>query len=209
MSIAATDPQAAKGAKQQFTGDARTGNLSVAQTSSSLRFTQADDRGRLRKNFNSPAPAPVLNDFQFERTDNTVRITDGDGSVYTGQIVSVMLNENQTAARGLVLDATKLKRAAGQPESQNQFGFQKQAAGVPQTVLFRVQGTNLTRGQRVEFEGNLLIAEPQPSTSTAQPTAKGAVSNKLAAPVAALPAQIQGRAFIGREQIEIRANATR
>jgi len=176
--------------------------LSPANT---MRFRQSDSRARLRENKNSPPPPPVMTTFRFEQVGAGVRIIDEDGSVYTGQITGAtpakpavelqaqaIRDEKAPKEKGADTDASRSKSAA--------LESRQKAVAPEQNVLFRVQGTNRTTQQRVEFEGNLVL----PMAPRA-----GQQLNFQAIP---LPAQLQrgrieGRAFIGRQQIEIRAIA--
>jgi hypothetical protein len=179
-------------------------------TANRQRFVQADSRAQLRRNFNSPAPAPVLESFQFENTGNNVRITDADGSVYTGDIIGVApqqpagsklesdskLKSGSAVQFGLESEALKDKKGAGQVLSE----LQEQS----QNVRFRVQGLNRSLNQNVDFDGTLVIA---PDTNKSQLGATPA--QQLPTQADLQRGQIQGRAVIGnRTQVEIRAAPT-
>jgi hypothetical protein len=67
--------------KTQAAVPALSSTLSIRQ-----QFTQASARTALRRNFNSPPPVAVLQNFSVENTGSAVRIVDEDGSVYTGAL---------------------------------------------------------------------------------------------------------------------------
>jgi hypothetical protein len=183
----------------------------AGQVMNRQQFVQSDDRAALRRNFNSPAPSPVLNSFQFENTGHLVQITDADGSVYSGQIVGL------ADAAGPPAEAKAEEQAASQRLRVNESlavgtansfsgNTQLNQSAVAQNIFFRVQGTNRTLQQPVEFEGNLLLPvlgnqQVQGSTQL-QP-------QQSPTPALLQQGQIQGRAIIGgRTQLDVRAGAT-
>jgi hypothetical protein len=185
----------------------------VGQVMNRQRFAQSKDREALRRNFNSPAPSPVLNSFQFETSGDLVQITDADGSVYSGQIVGLAdavtppaeakakeqaAPERQRANESIGTTAATANRRA------NIVQLNQSAAA--QTVFFRVQGTNRTLQQPVEFEGNLLL--PAPGNQQIQ-NAVQLQQQQAPTPTLLQQGQIQGRAIIGgRTQLDVRAGAT-
>lgn len=185
----------------------------VGQVLNRQQFTQSEDRAALRRNFNSPAPSPVLNSFQFENAGYAVQITDADGSVYSGQIVGLTdanelpKDKSEAAAKSQRAPETTAGRFVQPSASVGGFAgnaSQLQQTPAAQTIFFRVQGTNRTLQQAVEFEGNLLL----PATANLQDPRAG---QNQSAPTQGLlqQGQIQGRAIIGgRTQLDVRAGAT-
>ncbi|HXG47603.1 MAG TPA: hypothetical protein VNO52_08260, partial [Methylomirabilota bacterium] len=141
----------------------------------------AEQRGRFRRiapadRAQEPARRParadvaqgqqVLNSFEFIQTDTHVEIRDGDGSVYSGAVLS----RNGVAASGLSAAEAKpqgLAREALRQEVRAQAGADRGAV-VP--VFFRVQGTNRSLNQTVVLDGQILPAIARTGSAGAGPT---------------------------------------
>lgn len=91
---------------------------------------------------NTPA---ILNSFDFEQTGSAIRITDQDGSVYIGRTQMPPAVNRRFADR---------KADNGSVNATSAYFFSQNA---PATV-FTVAGTNLTSGQLITFQGQLLGA---------------------------------------------------
>jgi hypothetical protein len=129
----AAPQSAANGARPAATDTAKpalTGPANQRQ-----QFVSQDGRGALRRNFNSPASARVLESFHFASSGSLVQLTDADGSVYTGRILG------------------RMESNGSPPQPARRL-----------TVLFRVEGTSRSLQQTVEFDGQLVLpatAEPR------------------------------------------------
>lgn len=113
------------------------------------RFQQLDERSGYRQNFNSPPIPPVLQDFAFERIGDRVRIVDGDGSTYEGNVLPEAVEEAQKKAQ--TEDGRELKERAKAPVSG---GTQAGA------YWFVARGLNRKLNQSVEFRGQWQPAVP-------------------------------------------------
>lgn len=154
---------------------------------------------------NKELPKPVLVNFELKRVGNTIRVVDGDGSIYSGNVI------NEEA----MPEAEERKLLAEPGEGGGGGGiagggaYHANVAANParaktrqsSQAFFRVQGTNKTLQQLVIFEATLdnsvlgkkdgtlnprVVAHPQ---SLARPSAAGAgQAPPLSVPsVAALP----------------------
>ncbi|MEW6156246.1 MAG: hypothetical protein AB1813_02370 [Verrucomicrobiota bacterium] len=118
-----------------------------------------------------PAARRVLQSFQLEQNGDTVKVTDEDGSVYVGRIVTEYGNAAaqsvaQNASpqiRALIekranrtRDANADAPAAAEPVAGGVTAPSQAATG--QSIYnFRVAGTNRSLKQLVSFEGNLVV----------------------------------------------------
>ena len=100
-------------------------------------------------------PKPVLVNFELKRVGNTIRVVDGDGSVYTGTVI------NEEA----VPEAEETQMTLSQP-GEGLGGGSARPANLAATkpgakmrrvsrAFFRVQGTNKTLKRRVILEATL------------------------------------------------------
>lgn len=80
-----------------------------------------------------PETSPVLNDFIVEQRGNTVRVVDGDGSVYSGTVEAPIaaLKDQGIVTRGAIVAETLESTTA------------------PQELSFRASGSNVTLRQSV------------------------------------------------------------
>ena len=139
----------------------------------------------------------VLKNFEFEQRGNEIKITDQDGSIYVGNVISQdeakkrsfrVQNAPQQAPGGVAGGA-----APAEPQSQSQ--------------TFFAFGTNLSLKQEVSIEGNLLqvtnaIASPGSAAAT---RALNETQNRRGGNALSQQA-IQGRARVGTNQ-EVFINA--
>ncbi|MDB6020374.1 MAG: hypothetical protein JWQ04_231 [Pedosphaera sp.] len=165
--------------------------------------------------------AGVMESFRLEQTGNQIRVTDSDGSIYTGlveepkdvanppaTIVGKKLVPSQSAATSDTADQELAKAA---PKSSQSFGASGQfkarsaMATTPQSpaasvqLFFRVSGTNLSLHQELVFSGQLLTGAAPPATDA---PASGIVRSPLP------NAQVRGRVTLGKtNQMEINARA--
>lgn len=80
-----------------------------------------------------PETSPVLNDFIVEQRGNTVRVVDGDGSVYSGTVEapSTAQKDQGLVTRGAIV------------------GEKLESTSAPQELSFRANGSNVTLRQSV------------------------------------------------------------
>ena len=122
------------------------------------RFVQLATEGATKAGVADEAKAaqPVLANFEVEQAGRRLRITDGDGSVYTGY---VQIPDAVRRARLLKAEAPAVALATGRghaaPEEEVQSGYE---AGGPmaQNYSFRVAGTNRSLKQKVVFTGSFV-----------------------------------------------------
>lgn len=153
------------------------------------------------------APAiPVLANFQVQQVGNQVRVVDGDGSTYLGELTTA-------AARIDVGDKASptgnFARQGARPASSPTSGLNVNQP-TTQNYLWRVEGTNRTLNQNVVFSWNFI--ETNGTSATSQ---LNAAAGTLKQDAAKQPAQFQqllnnsvinGRAQLGpAQQIEVNA----
>ena len=102
-----------------------------------LRFVQSDKEQKSAALKASPDAGGLLSNFQLLREGRVVRVIDGDGSIYIGQM----------------LDSTAPLEA-----SRNRVATPSVPAGATAAISpqFRVEGVHRTTGQTVVFEGSLV-----------------------------------------------------
>lgn len=160
------------------------------------------------------AAQAVLASFLVEQTDRELRITDADGSVYSGYVRAA---DAARMAREIRADAPAAARASkaasgtlpGEAASAKLNGVQLAL----QNYAFRVVGTNRTLRKKVVFTGNLLAtSSPVGRPPTGAPAAIGTLLEKTRADSVqqtALPllnSRIAGKVVIGSgTAIEINA----
>lgn len=113
--------------------------------------------GQIRGNSARPKQAPkILDNFQVEQNGRDIRVVDGDGSTYTGQIERLSLGDsrnvagkkqsyNAPAARVASAEQAKAK----EEETNNEF-------------YFRARGFNSSLKKAVVFEGNYIAGRSAP-----------------------------------------------
>lgn len=140
-----------------FSAEPGGGGAAVTQ-----RFKQLDTRSLYRQNFNSPPVPQVMQDFDFERSGDRVRIVDADGSTYEGNVLPAVV-EAARAKLGASVDAAgkELKALADQRAQ----GGGAPAAEAPVAYRFIATGLNRKLNQSVEFRG-----EWQPGAPATAPT---------------------------------------
>lgn len=119
---------------------------------------------------NSVAPmqkVPVLANFQLQQNGNAIRVVDEDGSVYEGALLAANRDMKEDKTKGVdnSFEADKVIAQAGMSGEGGggAFGGVARASNSPlsdslqaaQSYFFRVNGTNRTLNQNVEFTGKL------------------------------------------------------
>ena len=147
----------------------------------------------------SSKPLPVLVSFQLERAGSEVRVTDRDGSVYTGSFTNAappVPPEGSATTAFSQVGATSAEALRAPPQASNARDF-----------FFQVSGTNRTLQQSVVFSGRW----SGPTGSFFSAPRKPGISGGLARPGSGAPAQgtlsrIDGRAVVGgSQQVNIQA----
>ena len=179
--------------------------------SSVHRFRQIETKSAPAKLFyGASAPNSILASFQLERTGDSVRIVDADGSVYSGSVQAPAPSATPVLSAGekkIPIDREpqlEPKAVRGPAESQAR-----------QIYSFRAVGTNLSLKEKVVFTGNVIASANE--TSFKQ-TTNGAAGSGVAesptlpagpSPLTTLPpgnSRVSGRALIG-EGKEVEVNA--
>ena len=147
--------------------NAPAGTMGDAQTGGAARYFFKRQSGaqnlaaKLKEK--QTAPEIPLSSFEFEQSGNTVRVIDGDGSIYSGHVLS---SEDEAAGERGGLEAAvrtlrsesrqNPKRSNGGTAPQSFTPAQSLRAGTP--FAFRVAGIHRTSGQRITLEGTLAAA---------------------------------------------------
>lgn len=132
--------------------EARLSSPIVAGGTADQRFTQSQARP-LRRNPNSPAPPPVLQEFRFQQIPAGVQIVDRDGSIYRAvmqgpsgvQPASSPAPQRSPAA----VSQSRPYSVAGRPAGDQSTGGNE--------LRFQAVGTNRSLNQRVVFDGWLVF----------------------------------------------------
>jgi len=206
--------QNVKLANGNFYNHAREMQLNFAQQARARGGVTAS---RMRAN-QKDLPKPVLVNFEFKRVGNTIRVVDGDGSVYTGTVI----NEEALSEAG---ELQALASAdSGEGGGRRNFAANKPTSKMRQgsQVFFRVQGTNKTLKQLVILEATLdnsvfskkeagkpmvaaMATRPaQPGIAPA-PAASKSLSRNLGAIRAIARMRVLGNARIGKENYPVDA----
>jgi len=122
------------------------------------RFVQLAKEGATKAEVTDKAEAtqPVLADFEVEQVGRLLRITDGDGSVYSGylQVPDTVRHTRSVTAEALTVPpATEVRQAT--IEGKNQFGYEADRL-TAHNYYFRVAGTNRSLKQKVVFTGSFV-----------------------------------------------------
>jgi hypothetical protein len=192
----------------QFADARVTNSFGLAAASEALaanqivqRFTQAQPAAQNRFYGGNLPSRPVLVSFQLEQSGQTVRVIDGDGSIYTGTVQPLGLGSLQRERAGGSRAENDVKLKLGPPVTD--------AVGqitITNYFSFKVAGTNRSLRQNVIFTGSLLPRTNGPALPS------GGVINGVGGQMpsvtgALLPnTHITGQLKIGnRQQIEINA----
>lgn len=183
---------------------ARGGGLQEKDAEISYRQNFANDQVLAKKvmavSGETKAITPVLANFQIEQSGNKLRVIDGDGSTYRGEVAPEL-------AYGLAQNAAYKSDGKQKLAGEQRADQQQQAVGAYQ---FRVEGTNRTLNQQVVFYWNCVPITNAPSFSNSSLAA----SELKKFDAAKMPQQfpgfqnsiITGRAQIASEK-EIEINA--
>jgi hypothetical protein len=136
--------------------------------------------------------------FVVEQNGSQIRVTDSDGSTYSGQVQPAGAEEasrKEFIARGGGLEKTVAARpASGATRSD----YQPVVRQDIQNTVFRVSGTNRTLNQPVNFVGNFVTLSNQASGGGGQFQFADKSKDAYAQPVSPLQnSGIQGRLQIG------------
>jgi hypothetical protein len=93
---------------------------------------------------------PILSSFDFEQTGSAIRIIDQDGSIYQGTTQSPPAVNRRFRGRGI----------GDSLASTSTYYFDRNSP----STLFTVAGTNVTSGQFITFQGQLLGSATKTST---------------------------------------------
>ncbi|MGO8764166.1 MAG: hypothetical protein ACLQSR_03405 [Limisphaerales bacterium] len=127
-----------------------TGALFFRNTAQQNSVAQNSDRVELMNAIRAPNQ-PVLANFQLQQNGNAIRIVDGDGSVYSGFLLSSDTTE-QTVLKAKMAPAGNSPVQAQRQPMMSLNGTSQTAAG---NLSFRVIGMNATLRQNVVFAGSL------------------------------------------------------
>ena len=206
--------QNVKLANGNFYNHAREMQLNFAQQARARGGVTAS---RMRAN-QKDLPKPVLVNFEFKRVGNTIRVVDGDGSVYTGTVI----NEEALSEAG---ELQALASAdSGEGGGRRNFAANKPTSKMRQgsQVFFRVQGTNKTLKQLVILEATLdnsvfskkeagkpmaaaMATRPAKPRIALAPAASKSLSRNLGAIRAIARMRVLGNARIGKENYPVDA----
>jgi|GEM_PF-5678785 len=134
-------------------------DLATRAADTRANFVQLDSRSQYRLNVLSPPLPKVLASFQFERSGQKIRILDGDGSVYEGEIVNPMATFAAKTPGGSsgILEGKTPARTRGSSEGRKKSEINKPiSGGANETISFRVSGMNKKLNQPIIFNGALL-----------------------------------------------------
>ena len=143
---APTVPALAAGITTATSGELTTFRRMENQTSGSaeeqaqelkLRFVQPDKQQKVTALKAAPTAGALLGNFQLERHGAVVRVIDGDGSIYTGQVLDTGATDAADRAK------------VGTPAAPG-------SGTASRDTPFRVTGIHRTTRQAVMFEGTLL-----------------------------------------------------
>lgn len=208
----------------------------VAQGEFGIRLQQdfsqlpLKEQSPYRRTLNAPGESRVLMNFQIDRQGERVRVVDGDGSVYLGNVLNApglpVSSQTDTPAaptfRAPVPNAPKEAPQALRElgltgrDRPDRLAVEMDRAGG--SFNFQVIGTNRSLRQRVVFEGDYFVISADPAGRAAGATnihygpaggvEKGAEKganiekSKQYAPAAV---RVQGRAVIGGNRYEVDA----
>ncbi len=139
------------------------------------------------------APADVMSTFDIELDGDRVRVTDSDGSVYSGRFVTgAEIGQARFAEIGEALNrsvpaGTEPSRQASTAEGSRRYSTVAGSSSPTTNRVFRANGTNRTYGQLVTIEASL-SGGPEasrgvsPAGPTAPPIARPAAETYLKSP---------------------------
>jgi len=172
-------------------------------------FSQTPVNGQVTSGRKAGTITPVLANFTVEQTGDQIRVTDSDGSSYTG-LVQFASQEN-VAQKEFIARGGGLEKSRQSQTSYNAVATDATLADAlnSQNLFFKVSGTNRTLKQQISFVGNFVALTNQAVTAygTAQvgDKAKNAVNQWDVVPLLQNSA-IQGQLQIGSGR-EMKLNA--
>ena len=126
------------------------------------QLAKSDLKQSLNDRTKAAAGKIPLASFQIEQTGNQIRITDGDGSVYNGDLTVTNTETPSAPAAGVALapaPAAEAERQFAQPAIQNGIPSLNNAAlAQNQNFRFKAAGTNLSLNQRITISGEFVAA---------------------------------------------------
>jgi hypothetical protein len=163
----------------------------------SVRFAQKEETDSLKRA--SAKAETVLTTFSLQHEGDWLKVVDGDGSVYTGQVQNVAATTALSVAAG-----PKAYRAFGgaqfkASERQTETVAPPAAAPVWPQWHFMVHGTNRSLNKEVTFHGQLLF------TSSAAPPQTNVYYFGGAPPALTNAFSVSGEARIGTRSLKIEA----
>ena len=162
-------------------------------------FAKTDSASAGRRYLASAGANPVLNSFRVEQNGNEIRVIDGDGSVYTGQVQVAA-----PPAGSPVLAESEALAAEKQTQLRADAAFKNVTRDVENKAIpdysFHVRGTNRSINQAVVFSGRFLTGTNANQrlpigTTTGFNSGTNAPGVPLAGSLSNL--QIEGRAVVG------------
>lgn len=107
------------------------------------------------------AAEPVLAVFDFEQSGGTVRVIDGDGSIYEGRTITTefLSDEDSTAgqqSRRFAVRSAAPRQQREEPALVEELQSGTERMAVSTNATFRVSGTNRSSGRLVTFTGSLV-----------------------------------------------------
>ncbi|HEY1171542.1 MAG TPA: hypothetical protein VGH19_09250 [Verrucomicrobiae bacterium] len=172
------------------------------------RFEQIPSRAGMRRNLQSPPSPEVLEQFQVQQNGNELKITDNDGSVYLGSLITPEeANRNQEARDEVAKDNARIQmnrggalrdtRTASEAENlRTRSALAESNANIDR--YFRATGMNRTLNQPVVIDGTF---KNTAAIGTNANTRALVAKKQIEAPTNLPPSmQIQGRAVIGDRQ---------
>jgi len=167
-----------------------------------IRAKYAEPKKDAQLAFSLQDTQAILSNFEFEQIGNQVRVIDGDGSVYTGNLVSQEADKIGDRYFRLQKNAPAAPPPAAAPAQQNTTAVSGPAT--EQSTLFLAYGTNRSLKQQVSIEANIL----QMPTNVVGALG-GAYDLRQNQRSAGAPYQsIRGRALVGtNREVQININA--
>jgi hypothetical protein len=157
---------------------------SLAQNRQTTNFRQQFSQNAADEAFrNKPKQTlKILNEFQVEQTDHEIRVTDSDGSTYSGKLEPLAQNDPRSIFNQ--------KRNYPAPASRPAPGFDEKGQAANAEFYFRATGYNGSLKKHLVFEGNYVAS----SVSGQKKAAKEAEERDEQT-----PARITGTAKVGGE----------
>jgi hypothetical protein len=159
--------------------------------------------------FDNRTAVPILKAFDLKENNGQLTITDTDGSVYTGNLLSVEAQTDavlewkgatKEGALTTVNAASPVPRSAAKQVSPAGNAAALQIVPGPTNWFFQVTGTNASLNQLVVFKGSLILT-PAAQLATQSSNALGDKVAQYGFAVPAAPAPQTNFQIIGRAQL--------